>query len=165
MNNAPLVAEAVTQVINILTSRAWLLVLLGLMIVGVQQRQGVMAFAHARHKSFKLAQPVLEKLKYLGIGVLLVYGAYAIVNLLTRFMIPDGMTGQIELQAELQRGTLLGILKFYAGFTGLVLTFLIVLSGLFLIPSAGNKWMVTVSKTLLTLAVLYLVFMTVVILV
>src|SRR5690606_7794252 len=152
-SNAQLLAQSATEVLNALVSRSWLLVLVAVAIVMVSQRQSVMAFAEARHKSFKLARPMLDPLKYTGIGLLLVYGAYSITKIVTALAFP-----RLESATEVSEG-LLSTLKFHASYSGLVFTFLVVLAGLFLIPSTGNKWMVGVSKVLLTFAVLYILAM------
>lgn len=152
-STAQLLTQSATEIINTLISRSWLLALVAVVIVLVNQRKSVMAFAHARSKTFKLAKPMLDPLKYTGMGLLLVYGAYAIKNFFIKLAFPTTQSA-----TEAAEG-LLATLKFHAGYSGLVFTFLIVVAGLFLIPSVGNKWMVGVSKFLLTLAVLYILCM------
>lgn len=151
-----LLAQSTTEIINTLVARSWLLALAALAIVLVSQRESVMSFAHAKQKTFKLAKPILEPFKYTGLGLLLVYGAYTVTSLVTTLIFP-----RLESATEVSEGVL-ATLKFHASYSGLMFTFMIVLAGLFMIPSVGNKWMIGVSKVLLTIAFIYMVLMSVI---
>jgi len=144
--------ENILIIVNNLLSNTWIFVLLGLLHIIVLENQNVSAFL--KKKKFQVLLPLFNRGLYLILGLTLIFLSFAIVNALLGVLVPSSMP-EINYGLATDFWT---TLKFQTQYTGLFSVIGLIMAGISLTLSAGGKWLVNLSKLLVTLTVLYLFF-------
>lgn len=150
--------ENILMIVNQILSYLWLFIVIGLVHVIYIERQLIGNFFKEKHKTFKQLFPFVNRLSYILAGVIMVLLSFSIVNSILVMMVPDSIAGSVDFNS-IQVTDFWSSLKSQSQFVGLVTVIGFTLSGLSLIMSGGGRWLVNLSKLLLTASFLYMISM------
>ena len=145
------------EFMNHLLLNGWLFGLIGLIHILVLERAAV--YKLLKKKAYKkLLGVIWKKARYLVGGVVLILMSFVIVNWLITLVTPEGLSDAVIEEPNLKDGGTLDKLKYFSAFTGLITISLFCFAGISLMLSAGERWLVNLSKLLCTLSVFIIIF-------
>lgn len=147
-----IIRENLYAIINQLLSNLWLFVLFGLIYILILEKESVLAFI--KNKKIKLLYPLLKRAVYPLVGGALILYSFVIVSSILNLLTPESLP-QID-HSNVVPGGFWATFKYQTQFTGIFSVIGLILAGISLILSAGGKWLVNLSKSFITLTVLYL---------
>lgn len=150
--------ENIITIINQVLSNLWIFVLIGITYGAVLEYKLLLEFYQKRKA--KILKPLLHRLSYLALGIILVLLAFAIVNSILSIIVPSVMP--MVKVSNIPPNSFLGSIKSQKEYIGLFSVIGLIMAGISLIISAGGKWMVTLAKLLATLSIIYLFFATII---
>lgn len=145
---------------NRLLTMSWLFVLAGVIHAGVAEYRGVAVLIEQyRPKKAKdrsaAWKAIVRRLAYVAGGLILMLMAWELSLVLFSVLLPPNIPS-----ADLKGITEINILtfaKFQLGLVGIIATYGLLLSGVLVTVSAGNRWLVRTAKLVATVTVLYAV--------
>ena len=144
--------ENIIEIINHTLSSTWIFILLGLIHIFVLENKTLVKFI--KQKKLKTALPIAKRGSYLIIGIGLVICSFVIINTLLDIFVPEEFAN-LDHTTSNNEG-FWATWKSNSTLTGLISVTGILVAGISLILSAGSKWLVTLSKLIVTITVLYL---------
>jgi len=152
------------MMLNYLLSQIHLVIIIGLLVLLFSERKAVISLFQKTSKTTlqtKLS-PIFHRLLYIVGGYLLIIFSFAIVStILSTFFAPEVTPTFPEIIPTTLENldpalSFLAPFKQQSSFGGFIFTLFLIMSGISLILSAGNKWLVTFAKLLLTTGFLYM---------
>lgn len=108
---------------------------------------------------FHELKPFLRRCLYILDGYLIVMISYELVSTVISFVTDGGSLGPFSVPDHWNSGDgILNFLKYQTNFAGAIALLLTIVAGACLTLSAGHRWLVNITKLLLTLAAFYLLF-------
>lgn len=144
-------------ILNHLLSHLWLFVFMGIVHILIIEHRVIFYFVREKSKKITQLMPIFYRLPYIFLGLLLIFFSYAIVNYSIFILIPDSIP-TVDY-SNLPVNDFWSFVKHQEQYGGMIFVIGLYMAGISLILSGGGRWLVNLSKLLITLSYVCLVFL------
>lgn len=147
--------QNILEILSFMISKTWLLFLLGALHLLIIEHKIIYEFLRTKKRDYKMLKPLLYRMSYLILGLLLIYGSWTLSNLFTSLLVPSHFP--VPDISTVDGTGLWSMLKYQSGSAGLIGVIFIVFGGFAVLLSAGGRWLVNLGKFFITCSVIYFV--------